>query len=384
MPESRLSHRVLVLSPYSKGSARGNAATALRTATRLEQSGATARIVQVNPDEVATAIRDFKPDVLHGIHVGHSLRGLGGDPANIPALPIVLGIGGNDLFEDLGVDPSTSEGEIHNGEARPASIEFIRLASSVVVATKAQYDAAAGLRGSSASVFLAPRFPEVGHQPIAGLEELILRSAAASGKPQGDLTYKRSEQPRPGPRPKTIAWSGALRHQKRPEWIVPIHRALRSELPDLVTIVAGPEPRNESERAFANVLAAEPGIALLPPFPGGGPGIGATGTLLGVADVVLNTSRTEGMSNFILEAIAEATPIVASNTPGNRDWITNQAMLFDTEKQAVLHLRALLLDASLAKTQAAIATTWLSETASPRAEAAAICKAHEAALSDRG
>ncbi|MDE0895434.1 MAG: hypothetical protein OSB10_02505 [Planctomycetota bacterium] len=50
----------------------------------------------------------------------------------------------------------------------------------------------------------------------------------------------------------------------------------------------------------------------------------------------------------------------------------------------MLQLRALLIDATLAKTQAAFASMWLAETASPNAEAAAICKAHEAALFDRG
>ncbi len=380
MPDSRLSHRALVLSPYAAGSARGNAVTARRTATRLEQSGATTRIVRANPDEVAAAIGEVKPDVLHGIHVGHTLRGLCGDPTNLPALPIVLGIGGNDLFEDLGVDPSTSSCDVRKGETRPASVEFIRLAAAVVVATQAQLDAAAELRGSSAAVFLAPRFPEVGHEPIERLEELILRAAIEKPASKDAFLLEGFDDTHSGSRPKTVVWAGALRHQKRPEWIAPIHRALREVFPDLVTVVAGPTPRNESEIAHTDTLAAEPGIALLPPFPGGGPGQGATGTLLASADVVLNTSRTEGMSNFILEAIACATPVVAANTPGYRDWITNQALLFDTKEQAVLNIRSLLSDATKTTSQAAIATEWLEQTASTQKECQLLAAAHLLAL----
>ena len=361
MPEPRLTHRVLILSPYVLGSARGNASTARRTASRLEQAGAVTRVVQAIPSEVAQAILDFQPDVLHGIHVGHTLRGLGNDPANLPPLPLVLCIGGNDLFEDLGVNPNQDATGEEEGETRADSVRLIRQAAAVVVATEAQRVTAAQLRGSGTTVFLAPRFPEVGHEPIPKLEGLI---ASAAG----------------GERTSVLVWSGALRRQKRPEWILPIHRALRGIFPTLVTVVAGPSPRDESENASSKTLQGEPGIALLPPFPCGGPGHGCAGTLLALADVVLNTSRTEGMSNFILEALAEGTPVVAANTPGNRDWLTTQALLFDTKEQAVELIRGLLESPSKAKAQADLARGWLAETASPEAEAKALSEAHQAAL----
>lgn len=361
----RLSHRVLVLTPYAPDSARGNAASARRAATRLTEAGATIQMVLAEPAEVAAAIDEFKPHVIHGVHVRHTLRALGGDPHNLPSLPIVLAIGGNDLFEDLGANPDAQD----PGQVRPASVEFTRLVSAVIVATEAQRKVAVDLRGSAASVFLAPRFPEIGLEPLPRLQELI-RSA-------------RNCEPAVGQQPHadaTIAWAGALRKQKRPEWILPIHRALRSQLPSLVTIVAGPAPRNEPELAHAKQLKSEPGIAILPPFPGGGPGVGAVGTLLAATDLVLNTSRTEGKSNFILEAIAEATPVVAANTPGNADWLQGRAKLFDTQEEAVAQILALLSDRVAMEEQAQRTRNWLSETASPELERDALANAHAAVL----
>jgi glycosyltransferase involved in cell wall biosynthesis len=359
---AKLSHRVLVLSPFAPASARGNAVTARRTVTRLEQSGATVRLVQADPGLVEAAIAEFKPDVLHGVHIGHTLTGLGGNPDQLPNLPIVLTFGGNDLFEDLGVAPDRE----HPGETKAGSVALLERASAVIVATDSQQDRAVALLGSGAAVFFAPRCPEIGFEALPHLAPLIAEA-------------------RQGREPAvTIAWSGALRHQKRPEWIAPIHQALSAELPGLVTLVAGPAPRDEAERARATELANIPGIALVPPYPGGGPGIGATGTLLAATDAVLNTSRTEGKSNFILEAIARSTPVVAANTPGNRDWLANVATLFDTPEEAVAALGELLRNPTAASelAQRALATTGLER--AERAESDALANAHRLALSSLG
>ena len=357
-PMAELSHRVLIVSPFAPDSARGNASTARRTATRLQESGATVHLVQANPELVEAALAEFRPDVIHGVHIGRTLTGLGGNPEQLPNLPVVLTFGGNDLFEDLGVAPDDERG----GETKSESVSLLRKAAAVIVATDSQQRRAQDLLGARAPIFFAPRCPELGFEPLPHLARLIADARQSAESPV------------------TIAWYGALRHQKRPQWIEPIHRALSAELPGLVTLVAGPAPRDEDERAQASALAAVPGIALVPPFPGGGPGVGATGTLLAETDAVLNTSRTEGKSNFILEAITTSTPVVAANTPGNRDWLTGAARLYDTPAEAVTALGELLVDSAAATAQAQRALIAVNLHGARLAEGDAISRAHQTAL----
>ena len=355
---AELNHRVLVLSPFAPSSARGNAATARRTATRLRESGATVRLVQSVPKLVEDALAEFAPDVIHGVHIGRTLTGLGGNPQQLPSLPIVLSFGGNDLFEDLGVAPDNQR----SGETKSDSVALLQKAAAVVVATDSQQRCAEDLLGAKAAIFFAPRCPEIGFEPLPQLDQLIL-DARSSAHPAV-----------------TVAWSGALRHQKRPEWIEPIHRALSTKLPGLVTLVAGPAPRDEGERARARDLAAVPGIALVPPFPGGGPGVGATGTLLAATDAVLNTSRTEGKANFLLEAIATSTPVVAANTPGNRDWLGGAALLYGEPPEAVSALNEVLTNPKASKRQAELALNSAGLHNARLAEIDAIARAHQVAL----
>ena len=360
MPEP-LGHRALVVSPFPLAEARGNATTAQRTAHRLAARGATTRVV--TPEDLPAALASFEPDVLHGIHAGHFAHAL--DRAGVvagdgPAL--VLTIGGNDLYEALDV----ATDERHPGGHDDAASRLVERAGAVVTSTHAQHTALLERHPRPDEVFLAPKYPEVGHAPLPDFD------ARLAGR---------------GP---VLAWCGAMRHQKRPAWILPIHRALAARLPDLVTLVAGPpsQPGCPDEDRYARLeaeLAAEPGILRVPTFPSGPTAEGgAVGSLLAACDLVLNTSRTEGVANFLLEAMHERVPVLAARTPGNRDWLTDQAELFEDPGGAVEAAFELLSHEPRRQALGARGRTWLDEHADPEREADVLAAAHRRALASRG
>lgn len=347
MPEAGTGHRALVLSPFAPDHARGNVTTARRTARRLAERGVVARVT--SPGTLAADLAAFAPDVLHGIHAGHTARALAAlDPGAAPRA-LVLTIGGNDLYEEL-----TEEG--------PAR-DLLCRAGAVVAVGAAQRDAVLALGVDPAAVVLAPKHPEVGRAPLPGLDELV------------------------GTGP-VLAWSGSLRSQKRPEWLLALHRALAPDHPGLVTLVAGPAPvpgEDADADALEADLVAEPGLVRVPTYPPGATADGgAAGTLLGVVDLVVNTSRTEGVANFLLEAMHEGVPVLAARTLGNAGWLGEQAATFDDLDGAIATARRLLADPAERAALGARGRAWLTAHADPGAETDALLAAHRLALAAAG
>jgi glycosyltransferase involved in cell wall biosynthesis len=350
---------VLVLSPFELDSTRGNATTALRTAHRLAQAGA--EVTVTGPAELAARLEAGTFDALHLVHAGHAARLLAGLPPELDPtrggapLAVVLTLGGNDVYEDLDQSPAPG---IAGGHV-DASWDLFLGADAVVASTHVQVEALAPLRGPGPGVFLAPKYPEVGHGPLVGLAGTPVELALAGDHP-------------------VVIWCGALRRQKRPEWLLPIHRGLRRAHPDLVTVHAGPAVEHDDHRALATELAREPGVVRLPLQPTGPEG--SIGTLMAACDLVLNTSRTEGVSNFLLEALHEGVPVLATRCPGNRDWLTDQAALFDTPAQAVELGLGLLADDGARRALGERGRRWLERVSDPVREARVLAEAHQHAL----
>jgi glycosyltransferase involved in cell wall biosynthesis len=109
-----------------------------------------------------------------------------------------------------------------------------------------------------------------------------------------------SEQP-------ALLFVGGLRYQKNPQLAVEAIRLARLQVPDLVMFVAGGGPlQGELERA------AVAGVKLL----GERQDVAA---LLGAVDAVVNTSRWEGLSLALLEALWAGKPLVVTDAPGNAE-----------------------------------------------------------------
>jgi L-malate glycosyltransferase len=105
------------------------------------------------------------------------------------------------------------------------------------------------------------------------------------------------------------------------------------------------------------------------------------------ADVVLNYSRSEGLSNSLLEAVAAWRPILASDIPGNK-WLVNDeaglgpcACLFNAADRADFVRNGLLfLDPGYRRQKAAAARRRAANLADPSEEAQALLEIYRAAL----
>jgi len=309
--------RVLVLSPFAEGAARGNLTTAGRVATRLARAGEDVTLSSV--EELTSGAFDPEPFrgpacVWVGVHVAHFSRALAhasiDAAAERTARPgLLLVIGGNDVYDVLG----------KLAEADPSGPEFLHQVDAITVASEHQHQAILA-HGVETPITLVPRYPDVGFAPLP-LEPAVLRRFL--GQARGKA--------------RVLTWCGAFRPEKRPEWIAPILRGVRAEVPDARLLLAGPPP--PADDATELELMAAGGVLRIPPFPSGH--AGAIGTLLARTDVALNTSVSEGTSNFLLEAMHESVPVVAANCPGTRSWAEGHAVLFDTIQAAVagvLHL----------------------------------------------
>ena len=347
--------RIVIVSPFATDSARGNATTASRLARRLATLGASAEVVCASDGRsLREALGHGEVHALIGIHAGHFSRALAEagielHPKSGPLPALLLTIGGNELYEDLGIAPDADT----PGHLRPASWALFERADAVLVATEHQRTAA--LERRAGGVFLVHRYPEVGFGPVTV---------------SGGGSLAEALEPSTGP---TLAWCGALRPQKRPEWILPIFEAVQRQHPGARLLLAGPAPTDGPGQALEAQLVATPGILRIAPFAAGPRG--SIGTLLAHTDLTLNTSRTEGMSNFLLESMRESVPVLAADSRGTASWVTDQGRLFRDLEAGTAAAVELLADPAAAQALGARGRAWVESWASPEREAEALAEA---------
>lgn len=351
--------RALVVSPFAADSARGNATTAARMAARLAAAGAEVELAAL-PELEAGRLPDaafLAPEaVLVGVHLAYferALAALGVDPrqprATRPGL--MLAIGGNDLYEQLG---TSRDGALFAGDQPLASAALLQRIDALLVASEHQRDAVLA-HTPAAPVVLVPRYPEVGFHAL-GVERDELQAFLKGAAP-------------------VITWCGAFREVKRPEWIAPILRGVRASVPETKLLLAGPTPTSgDTDEAELQALG---GVLRVPPFLSGS--AGSIGTLLAHTTLALNTSRSEGTANFLLEAMHESVPVLASNCPGTRTWAADHAWLFDTPEEAARLAARLLTNPAERARLAHAGATYVRSLASPERERIALMEALELA-----
>jgi putative glycosyltransferase (TIGR04348 family) len=250
--------RIVVVTPARRGSHAGNRVTALRWAAHLRALG--------HRTAVADAWEGQPCDVLVALHATKSHASIARYRERRPAAPLVVGLGGTDLYQDL---PSSS----------PQTLRSLELATRLTVLQPLGIEALP---------------PEVRHKARA-----IIQSARPA---------------RPIPAPAGVLQACLLAHIRAVKDAFLAAEAVR-RLPAgsrvrLVHLGKALDP-DAAERARRE-MAESPRYAWLGERRRGE----ALATLAGSALLVL-TSRTEGGSNVVSEALAAGVPVLSTRVDGS-------------------------------------------------------------------
>ncbi|MDH4100449.1 MAG: glycosyltransferase family 4 protein [Nitrospirota bacterium] len=267
--------KILIVTPTCLPDPTGNAITAHRLYKGLIARGADVRVVSASDEHAPSG---FRPDVIHALHAVK-----GGLPACTIAretgAPVVITITGTDI-----------------------NIDLLRL------------------EGREGATALSEAARIIVYGPWA-VERLVKLDPALHGRievirPSVDINQE-GDKKVDLPAGFNFLLPSGIRRVKDPVFAVTALAALRQEFPDINLTVAGPIlDKDEWTRLRAAMEGREwvsHRVADYKEMP----------SLYSAADVVLNTSVSEGLSNALLEAMALCRPVLASDCEGNRAVITD-------------------------------------------------------------
>ncbi len=341
--------RILLVSPSIPPAATGNAATAGRLKASLGALGvdvALARAAELR-DAAGLARHLQGRDLLHVHHLVKSGRLLlpvpaGGWP------PVVASAGGTDLMP------------LPPGDADVLS-RVMDLAARVLVPTdEACRHLTRAQDGWKAKCRLVPRGVTLRATGQTAAEMFDLR--AASGAAPGEVIF---------------FLPAGFRAVKRNAFAIGPLAALRARGVPLRFVAAGLVLSHAAAEAFDRSVSSHPWARRFPAFP---PEVKAT--VLARADVVLNTSAHEGMSNAVLEALLAGRAVLASDIPGNRAAIRDgeTGLLFCNEEDFTAKAERLARDPALRARLGEAARADVLARFSPEREAASVLAAYREAL----
>ncbi len=279
--------RIIILTPTSLPSITGNAMTVERWRRSLAGMGYAVKTVSaqsLDTNALPREIADFRPDVIHAHHALKAGLLLLEQPVKeaIGSIPFVLSPAGTDISE------------VQTPEEIPETFQNVCRASRRIITQSPWMLKRIGElipEMKKHTVYVPKAFLWQGDEP-ADLKE-------ACGYRSGDFVFFLPAGIRPV--------KGNLECLK---WLEKVYRVR----PQVRAVFAGPA----LDAVYANRFDDE--IRRLSAFARWIPGIppAAMRSAYNSADVVLNASVSEGLSNTLLEAIAAGRPILASDIPGNR------------------------------------------------------------------
>jgi glycosyltransferase involved in cell wall biosynthesis len=215
-----------------------------------------------------------------------------------------------------------------------------------------------------ARIFLIP--PALAPPPAESSQHATLRAAART---RFNLPPDRF----------VLAWAGRMDPVKRVERVLAVAARLTSPRQPVSVLLAGAGPEQDRLQAHAR---QQPEVETL--F------LGWQADLSGLfhsADVLVLPSRTEGLPNVALEALAHGLPVVAHDLPGLRELARECAGLLlaphDTLQDLAACVGQLAADPSVRARRARAGWDWGQTALRPEAARAALLSAYRAVLADR-
>jgi glycosyltransferase involved in cell wall biosynthesis len=305
--------KVLLLTPAPTDVYLGGAATVSRYRDGLQRYGHLCELFGGTIEgelkqSLAGTIGRFKPDIVHAhdaARCGLQLLGL--------RTPWVVSLSGEDLHSRM-VDE-------HDG---PLICEVLRRAHRVLVPSR------------SAAELVEQRAPEA-----VGKVDIVPRTAVRLATDGTDLRRSLGI-----PRQRFLVFlPGGLRPIKGQLRALALVRVLRAAGADVEMIIAGPDQDATYAEGLRAQSSHEPGVRVLPAL-----ARDRMGAAYLDADVVLNTSFSEGCAPTVLEAGILGRAVVAAAVPGNAELLRHKetGLLFHDEEEMAKQVLALYRNRSAA------------------------------------
>ncbi|ESP02422.1 hypothetical protein LOTGIDRAFT_172079 [Lottia gigantea] len=162
-----------------------------------------------------------------------------------------------------------------------------------------------------------------------------------------------------------------IRHVKDPLYLVKQMSYWHNEDDNIYYIIIGPMIEEDCYKEFTSTIKSLQGVVYIP-----GLSLSDTHTAIKQAYCVVNSSKSEGMSLALLEAMELGTPVLARNICGNRDLITHKltGLLFNTPQEFVKEAKYLIMVPNLRETLIAEAKVHVSKQHSSLVEEKKYCE----------
>ena len=332
--------RIALISPYSIGPIRGNITTVERISRFLRLAGADVLVLPadtISAAEMERQLVSFSPHLIHGFHA-HYCGSIAQHMADTFNLPLMLTITGSDLHDPLLRDHF-------------ATIRAMEAAQSVVCF------------GGGEAAKLVSYFPHINKRVAVisqGVEVLPVAATDTFGIPDDAFV---------------LLLPAAVRPVKQVEFPLLALKSLVHAFPRLRLVLAGGVIDQDYAAVIRNMLCDAPYATWLGEVPRE-----QMGALYTRADVVLNCSYSESMSNTVLEAMALGRPLLVNDIPGNRMLINHRdtGLLYNDQDSFLKGIVTLMEDADLRTHLGRRAGEYIHESFSPQHEAAEYMRLYRA------
>lgn len=320
----------------------GNAVTTARLVSLLSPGGSA---VVLDSDsttaaDVAAAVAAHSPRALIALHAVRSGRVLAGVP-RVSLPPVILVLGGTDV---LAAEDGACCGSAlaHPEQSLPAASSLSAASAAAAVAVAFSEDLAGRFRAAVRAAGCATAAP-----PVTVIPQSVAPAAAPCTGPSGDVRAAVGL----AADAVVVLWAGGLRGVKDPlyllsEWAAWHARAAACGGAAAALVIVGPP----LDAAVTAAVAAAAGVSATTPTGGAGgvfclPAVPHDMLLawLEGADVVVNSSVSEGQSNVLLEAATAGVPVVARRCSGNAAVVAHgvTGLLYDSPAAGVAAVAAL-------------------------------------------
>lgn len=323
----------IVLAAPNYPQPRGNTVTVRRIAANLEKLGVQTEIVSITGENRSRNLPEA--DMVHGFHAYYFhqfLQQLDQKPERY-----IISMTGTDLNADL-----------FNPEKRPGVLSTLEGAEAIHV-----FDEAA----KTTVLQEAPQFDGKVFAIAQGTSEFSSAHRSQLEKETGTFLF---------------VLPAGIRKVKNIPFAIHALSKLHKEFPNLRLWLAGPVlEQAEADMVLALVEQNSDWLRYIGEIPHA-----EMGAIFENADVVLNTSHSEGQPAAILEAMGYGKPVLVSNVPGNKGMVENgkTGYLYNDQKQ-FLDYAAELINNNEARQQIGLqAKQYAADHHSPSFEAEALLK----------